>query len=146
MPLVRVCIQKFPDWVDNEIYTYNYKHSLRSNTKGYGGRTHYTDSQNSDTTAFSGRELYHLPFSLQAVSPYAFVTWWFKHNGNFTYALTTKNMKLLIGIIKKRQLLWSIFHTLKIKNMSPMRDFECVWQSSSIEILCVYQVTCAEIK
>jgi hypothetical protein len=27
------------------------KHSLRSNTKGYGGKTHYTDSQNSDITA-----------------------------------------------------------------------------------------------
>jgi hypothetical protein len=30
-------IQKFPDWVDNEIN--NNKHSLRSNTKGYGGKT-----------------------------------------------------------------------------------------------------------
>jgi hypothetical protein len=34
------CIQKFPDWVDNEIYAYNNTHSLRSNTKGYGGKTH----------------------------------------------------------------------------------------------------------
>jgi hypothetical protein len=33
-------IQKFPVWVDNEIYAYNNKHSLRSNTKGYGGKTH----------------------------------------------------------------------------------------------------------
>jgi hypothetical protein len=40
----------------NEINNNN-KHSLRSNTKGYGGKTHYTDSQNSDTTASSGREL-----------------------------------------------------------------------------------------
>jgi hypothetical protein len=24
----------------NEIYAYNNKHSLRSNTKGYGGKTH----------------------------------------------------------------------------------------------------------
>jgi hypothetical protein len=32
------CIQKFPDWVDNEIK--NNKHSLRSNTKGYGAKTH----------------------------------------------------------------------------------------------------------
>jgi len=37
---VRGCIQKFPDWVDNEIYAYNNKDSLRSNTKGYGGKTH----------------------------------------------------------------------------------------------------------
>jgi len=48
------CIQKFPDRVDDEI---NNKHSLRRNTKGYGGKTHYTDSQDSDTTASSGREL-----------------------------------------------------------------------------------------
>jgi len=43
-----------------EIYAFNNKYSLRSNTKGYGGKTHYTDSQNSDTTAPSCRELYHL--------------------------------------------------------------------------------------
>jgi hypothetical protein len=36
---IRRCIQKFPDWVDNEINNNN-KHSLRSNTKGYGGKTH----------------------------------------------------------------------------------------------------------
>jgi hypothetical protein len=35
----------------------------------YGGNTHSTDSQNSDTTASSGRELYRLQFSLQAASP-----------------------------------------------------------------------------
>jgi hypothetical protein len=67
---VRGCIQKFPDWVDNEIN--NNKHSLRSNMKGYGGKTHYTDSQNNDTTALGGRELYHLRFSLQAASPETF--------------------------------------------------------------------------
>jgi hypothetical protein len=69
---IRVGDQKFPDWVDNEIYAYNNKHSLRSNTKGYGGKTHWTDSQNSDTTAPDGRELYHLQFSLQAASPETF--------------------------------------------------------------------------
>jgi hypothetical protein len=37
---VRGCIQKFPDRVDNEIYAYNNKHSSRSNTKCYGGKTH----------------------------------------------------------------------------------------------------------
>jgi hypothetical protein len=31
MGLIRECIQKLPDWVDNEIYAYNNKHSLRSN-------------------------------------------------------------------------------------------------------------------
>jgi hypothetical protein len=35
--LLRWCIQKFPDGVHNEI---NNKHSLRGNTKGYGGKTH----------------------------------------------------------------------------------------------------------
>jgi hypothetical protein len=59
--VIRGCIQKFPDWVDNEI---NNKHSLR---------THYTDSQNSDTTASSGRVLFHLQFSLEAASPETFV-------------------------------------------------------------------------
>jgi hypothetical protein len=33
------CIQKFLDRVDNEINSNN-KYSLRSNTKGYGGKTH----------------------------------------------------------------------------------------------------------
>jgi hypothetical protein len=61
---VRDCIQKFPDWVDNEIN--NNKHSLRSKTKGYGGDTHQTVS---DTTAPTGRELYHLQSSLQVASP-----------------------------------------------------------------------------
>jgi hypothetical protein len=68
MHFVRGCIQKFLDWVNNDINYNNNKHSLRSNTKGYGGKTHYTDSQNSDTTAPSGIELYHLHFSLQAAS------------------------------------------------------------------------------
>jgi hypothetical protein len=33
----------------NEINNNN-KHSLRSNTKGYGSETYYADSQKSDTT------------------------------------------------------------------------------------------------
>jgi hypothetical protein len=41
---------------------------LRSNTKGYGSKTHLADSQNSDTTAPSGRELYHLQFLPQVAS------------------------------------------------------------------------------
>jgi hypothetical protein len=66
---IQGCIQIFPE-VDNEIN--KNKHSLRSNTKGYGGKTYKTDSQNSDTTALSDRELYHLQFSLQAASPETF--------------------------------------------------------------------------
>jgi hypothetical protein len=42
--IIRVCIQKFPDGVNNEIHAYNNKRSLRSNTTGYGGKTHENDS------------------------------------------------------------------------------------------------------
>jgi hypothetical protein len=69
---VRGCIQKFPEWVDNEINSYRWYYSLRSNTKGYSGKTYYTDLQNSDTIALSGRELYHMQFSLQVVTPETF--------------------------------------------------------------------------
>jgi len=44
----------------NEVYAYLWYYMLRSNTRVYGCETHYTDSRNSDTTAPSGRELYHL--------------------------------------------------------------------------------------
>jgi hypothetical protein len=37
---LRGCIQKFSDWVDNEIYTCKNRHSFGSNTKAYGGKTH----------------------------------------------------------------------------------------------------------
>jgi hypothetical protein len=70
--IILVYIQKFPDRVDNEIYTYLWYCSLRSNTKGCGGKTHQTDSQNSDATAPSGRELYHLQFSVRAASTETF--------------------------------------------------------------------------
>jgi hypothetical protein len=50
----------------------NNKHSLRSNTNGYGDKTHYNDSQNSDTPAPSGTGLYYLQFSLQEASPETF--------------------------------------------------------------------------
>jgi hypothetical protein len=63
--------QKFPDWADNEINNNN-KHWFRSTTKGYGGKTHSNDSQNTDKTAPSGRELYHLQFSLKGASPESF--------------------------------------------------------------------------
>jgi len=45
---------------------------LRSNTKRYAGKIHWIDSQNSDTTASSGRELYNLQSSLQEASPETF--------------------------------------------------------------------------
>jgi hypothetical protein len=56
----------------NEINGNNNKHWLGSNTKGYGGKTHWTDPQNSDKTATSSRELYNLQFLLQAASPETF--------------------------------------------------------------------------
>jgi hypothetical protein len=55
------CIQKFLDWVHNEIYTHLWYYWLKSNTKGYGSKTHKADSQNSDTTAPSGRTV---PFAV----------------------------------------------------------------------------------
>jgi D-alanyl-D-alanine carboxypeptidase len=45
------CIQKFPDWVDNEIN--NNKNTLSSNKKVSGGKTHYTDSADSYTICSS---------------------------------------------------------------------------------------------
>jgi hypothetical protein len=56
---------------DNEIHNNN-KHSFRGNTKLYGGKSLYANSQNSDTTAPNGRKLYHLQFSLQAASSETF--------------------------------------------------------------------------
>jgi hypothetical protein len=41
---------------------------LLSPSKGYGGKTRYTDSLNSDTTAPGVTELYHFQFSLQEAS------------------------------------------------------------------------------
>jgi len=40
--------------------------------RGYVGKIHQTDSQNSNTTTYSGRQLYHLQFSLQSASPETF--------------------------------------------------------------------------
>jgi len=37
---VQGCIQTFPDRVDSKIYAYVWYYSLRSNTKGYGGKNH----------------------------------------------------------------------------------------------------------
>jgi hypothetical protein len=37
---IRECIQKFPDWACNEICAFLLYYSFRSNTKGYGGKTH----------------------------------------------------------------------------------------------------------
>jgi hypothetical protein len=46
----------------NEINN-NKQYMFRSNMKGYGGKSHWTDSQNSDKTAPRGRQLYHLQLS-----------------------------------------------------------------------------------
>jgi hypothetical protein len=92
---IQECIQKFPDWVDNEIN--NNKHSVRSNTKGYGGKSHYTGSQNSDTTARSGRDLYHSQLSRQVASP-----------ETFGYTLVSKrNLMSSFSKLWRRVELWS---------------------------------------
>jgi hypothetical protein len=103
---IRGYIQKFPNWVDNEIYAYNNKHSLRSNTKGYGGKTHWNDSQNSDTIASSGRVLYHLQFSLQAASPETF---------GYTLVLTAA-MHSSVWHFEYRNWLWETFHAYWTRN------------------------------
>jgi hypothetical protein len=53
---------------------------------GYGGKTHRNDSQNCDTTAYSGRELFHLQFSQQVASPEA-----------FGYTLLSQNLTMLLS-------------------------------------------------
>jgi hypothetical protein len=45
---------------------------MKTNTNGYGDKTDYIDSQNSDTAAPSGRKLYNLQFSFQVASPETF--------------------------------------------------------------------------
>jgi hypothetical protein len=40
-----------------------------STAEGYEGKTHKTDSEDSDTTVPSDRKLYYLPFSVLASSP-----------------------------------------------------------------------------
>jgi hypothetical protein len=109
------CNQKFPDWVDNEINNNNNnnnKHSLRSNIKGYGNKTRWTDSQNSDTTAPSGRELYHLQFSLRAASP-----------ETFRYTLVLQNSRLQNRCCQ--QVEWiSVYFRLFFILTSPSYDLE----------------------
>jgi hypothetical protein len=43
---------------------------LRSNTKGYGGKTHYIDLQNSDTTALWGHRA--VPFTVLAPGTFGY--------------------------------------------------------------------------
>jgi hypothetical protein len=86
----------------------NNKHTLSSNTKGYGGKTHQTDSQNSDATAPSSRELYHSRFSFQAASPepfgYTLVYQLLKDSAacsqscNWTVPYTYKRLKLYSAV------------------------------------------------
>jgi hypothetical protein len=88
-----------------EIYAYNNRNSLRSNAKDHGGKIHYTDSQNSDTTAPNGRELYHLQFSLQAASPENFgYTLLYKMN-----IVWSKSRDSSVGIATRLRAGWSGF-------------------------------------
>jgi hypothetical protein len=56
---LRTYIQKFPDWVDNEI---------NNNTRWEATQRVMAAKSQNDTTAPSGRELCHLQFSLHAAS------------------------------------------------------------------------------
>jgi hypothetical protein len=47
--------------------THRNKHPLTSKTGSYGCRTHWTDTNDGDTTVFHGRELFYLPFSVLSV-------------------------------------------------------------------------------
>jgi hypothetical protein len=118
-PCIRRCIQTFPDWVGNEMYSYLWYYSLRSNIKGYGHKTHYIDSQNRDTTAPSGRELYHLQFSLQAASPetfgYTLVYTEVKNEWNYTSSST--NTFLLWRLIKLRDV-FGVLYTFRSSLLS----------------------------
>jgi hypothetical protein len=81
---IPVCIQKFPDLVDKEIDAYILYYSLWSNSKGYGTITNYTDSQNSDATAPSGRAIKYA-----VLAPGS-------HSGNFwMHSLLLVNSELL---------------------------------------------------
>jgi len=73
---------------------------LRSNTKCYGGKTHYTDSQNSDTAVHRGRELYHLQFSLQAVSPETF--------GHTLVCVSQPGLRETLGLLENQWWLCSL--------------------------------------
>jgi hypothetical protein len=81
----------------NEINNNN-NNSLKSNTKSYGGKTNYTDSQNSDATAPTGRKLHHWQFSLQAAGPETFDTLSFslkQNNGTILYFIRQKHPPFL---------------------------------------------------
>jgi hypothetical protein len=54
--------------VSKSFRTESITNTREATQRSYGGKTHYIDSQHSDTTAPSGRELYHLQFSLRAAS------------------------------------------------------------------------------
>jgi hypothetical protein len=70
-------MQKFSDSVDNKIYAYIWYYSLRSNTKSYGGKTHLTNSQNSDITVSSGRVV---PFAVLAPGSQSENFWIYSRN------------------------------------------------------------------
>jgi len=103
--IIRGCIQMFPDWVDNEMYAYLRYYTLRSNTKGHGGKTHWTDSQNSDTTAPSGWEMYHLQFLFQAASPETF---------GYTIVLTLLRDEYKLWSFSLSNCLYSYFTLLQV--------------------------------
>jgi len=99
---------------------------LRSDTKGYGGKTHSTDSQNSDTTEPSWRELYHSQFL--AANPETF---------GYTLVFGRKR-QILAG---KWRILYNELHNLHFsQNFSRLiwvgDRVERMWHEKCIQNLC----------
>jgi hypothetical protein len=72
LPRVALCIQKFLDWVDNEIYAYNNKHSLRRTQNVMAAKLTRLTLKIAIKLPIGSRYLYYLQFSLQAASPETF--------------------------------------------------------------------------
>jgi hypothetical protein len=68
------CIQKFPDWVDNEIYAYNNKHSFGEATQRVMVAKLTTLTHKTATQLHLVAEgfIYHFQFTLQVASPETF--------------------------------------------------------------------------
>jgi len=88
---------------------------LRSNTKGYGSKTYKTDSQNSDKTAPSGKELYHLQFLCQVASPETF---------GYTVATTDR---------------LSTYHRNNMSMLNRANNYHCLWTQCFLLSLSDYE-------
>jgi hypothetical protein len=129
---MRVC-PKVSRLSHNEIYAYNNKLSLRSDIKGYGGKTRSNDSQNSDTTASIGRELYYLQFSLQAANPETF-------GYTFVFALLVIVLQVDVTLKLRRFIVRDLLYARNVEHRaSPlfcMKPSECASDVNSVLQAC----------